>query len=78
MELTEQGTRGKDSEAFRNKVLSTNFMELGGFGRLWQKDRTGFSSFHKVLKLIPAIQRNLVFSAYNKNSSCPLFEAALT
>lgn len=36
----------------------------------------GFSSFPKVLKLIPSIQCNLMFSAYNKNSSCPLFEAA--
>lgn len=48
-----------------------NFMELSVFSKLWQKDMRGFSSFPKVLKLIPAIQYNLMFSAYNKNSSCP-------
>lgn len=42
VELREQGVRGRDLEAFMNTVLSVNFMELGGFGRLGQKDRMGF------------------------------------
>lgn len=55
-----------------------NFVELSVFSRLWQKDTGGFSPLPKVLKLIPAIRCNLMFSAYNKNSSCPLFEIAFT
>ena len=64
-------TTDRELWPFTNKVHWTNFMELSVFRRLWQKDMRGFSSFPKVLKLIPAIQCNLMFSAYNKNSSCP-------